>query len=162
MKSHEICRREVGCIQKNNPTWLFSDKARLFWVANARGMIGFTHFLLKRNQQSVSAINQENFSRHDIELCYFSRVLQVSVIDRIPNTNIEWICCGLVVTMPGAQAWGHWFKSTGYPLVGWPGRYINVWDWGGQPMVLLQLKELFAKGMDFFPGSWFLSCCKMT
>ena len=45
--------------------------------------------------------------------------------------------------------------------MGWPGRYINVWQCEGQPMVLLlQLKdpsELFMKRKEVLPGAGVLS-----
>ena len=57
--------------------------------------------------------------------------------------QLAWqcICRGLVVTMPGSQAWVRRFESPLDPEAGWPGRYINVWCCGGLSMVLLPLKD---------------------
>ena len=72
----------------------------------------------------------------------------------------RWIRRGLVVMMPGSQAWVRRFESPLDPQAGWPGRYIDVRRFGGLPMVLLQQKdplELFVKRREFLPGSGFLS-----
>ena len=69
--------------------------------------------------------------------------LQVNIF----NGNLG-IRCGLVVMMPGSQAWVRRFETPLDPQAGWPGRYINVRCCGGLSMVLLQLKdplELFVK-----------------
>ena len=51
---------------------------------------------------------------------------------------------------------GRRFESAGFPLVGWPGCYINGRHCRGLSKVLLQLKdplELFVKRKEFLPSS---------
>ena len=72
---------------------------------------------------------------------------------------------GLVVTMPGSQAWVRRFESPLDSQADGPGRYINVRRCGELPVVLLQQKdplELFVKSREFLPGSGFLSRRDMT
>ena len=48
---------------------------------------------------------------------------------------------GLVVTMPGSQAWVRRFESPLDPQAGLPGRYINLRRCGGLSMVLPQPED---------------------
>ena len=100
---------------------------------------------------------------------WFFIFLHYFALEKLATTciRVNWcsrflrgIRLGLVVTMPGSQAWVCKFESPLDIQVSCPGFYINVRLCGGLSMVLLQLKdplELFVKRREFLHSFYFIT-----
>ena len=146
--------RQTPLLDNTHSTCMYTDALLIrFWIKAIKTMALALFMSIPLNLQCVHAVQVEFV------------ILIIVTFSAIFGQGRGGIRRGLVVTMPGSQAWVRKFESPLDHQAGWPGRYINVRRCGGLSMVLLQLKDplaLFVKSREFLLGSGFLSRRDMT
>ena len=141
--SHLLARLQQRHLQDKVNIMIVSDHG-MSYVA-PENTINTTHYI---DPADTIAIIGGNTIAGVLPVDGLAEKVRPGIVVPLSRIGFRGIRRGLVVTMPGSQAWVCKLESPLDPQAGWPGRYINVRGCGGLSMILLQLKdplELFVR-----------------